>query len=114
MANPSTSVESTAGGAIALKPLSHSNNADSSSVQLVAGDHNHNHNHNHDHDHEHEHSTATSNTEHVAELSNWKFLVIILSVGGVGFLSSFVSGLLTVGLPRTAEDIGLSEDLVFW
>jgi hypothetical protein len=104
MANPSTSVESTAGGAIALKPLSHSNNADSSSVQLVAGDHNHNH----------EHSTATSNTEHVAELSNWNFLVIILSVGGVGFLSSFVSGLLTVGLPRTAEDIGLSEDLVFW
>jgi hypothetical protein len=107
MANPSTSVESTAGGAIALKPLSHSNNADSSSVQLVAGDHIHNH--------EHEHSTATSSTEHhMAELSNWNFLGIILSVGGVGFLSSFVSGLLTVGLPRTAEDIGLSGDLVFW
>lgn len=107
MANPSTSVESTPGGTVALKPLSHSNNADSSSAQqLVSSDHNYN---NH-----HDHSTASSSTDDVTEISNWKFLVIILSVGGVGFLSSFVSGLLTVGLPRTAEDIGLSDDLIFW
>lgn len=108
MGNHSTSVESTAGGAVALKPLSHSNNEDK--MHLVAGDHNLDLNPNHNH----EHSTAGSSTDHEAEISNWKFLVIILSVGGVGFLSSFVSGLLTVGLPRTAEDIGLSEDLVFW
>lgn len=107
MANPSTSVESTLGGAVALKPLSHSNNADGSGVQQLVSD-------NHNHNHHHEHSTASSSTEHVAEISNWKFFGIILSVGGVGFLSSFVSGLLTVGLPRTAEDIGLSDDLIFW
>lgn len=102
MGNPSTSVESTAGGAVALKPLSHSNDADRV------------HDRNSDLNLNHEHSTSGSSTDHVPEISNSKFLVIILAVGGISFLSSFVTGLLTVGLPRTAEDIGLSDDLVFW
>ncbi|KAH8693030.1 putative MFS transporter [Talaromyces proteolyticus] len=47
-------------------------------------------------------------------MSTWRLANIILAVAGVSFLSSFATGVLTIGLPQTAIDIKLSEDLIFW
>lgn len=48
------------------------------------------------------------------DISVWQLVNIVLAVSGISFLGSFTTGLLTIGLPQTAADIGLSEDLILW
>ncbi|RAO65319.1 uncharacterized protein BHQ10_001331 [Talaromyces amestolkiae] len=49
-----------------------------------------------------------------ADISVWQLANIVLAVSGISFLGSFTTGLLTIGLPQTAADVGLSEDLILW
>lgn len=55
-------------------------------------------------------SSSTNN----ADISVWQLANIVLAVSGISFLSSFSTGILTIGLPKTAADIGLLEDLILW
>ena len=41
-------------------------------------------------------------------------VTIILVVSGATFLNSMVNGLLIVGLPTIAKDLGLVSNLIFW
>ena len=41
-------------------------------------------------------------------------VTIILVVSGATFLNSMVNGLLIVGLPTIAKDLGLASNLIFW
>jgi hypothetical protein len=47
-------------------------------------------------------------------LSKGRTIIVIAALAGVNFLSSLTNGLLTVGLPRIANDIGLAEHLLLW
>uniref|UniRef100_A0A093VDF7 Putative MFS-type transporter n=1 Tax=Talaromyces marneffei PM1 TaxID=1077442 RepID=A0A093VDF7_TALMA len=58
-------------------------------------------------------SLSSSTSDH-ADISVWRLANIVLAVSGITFLGSFTTGLLTIGLPQTAQDIGLSEDLILW
>jgi hypothetical protein len=49
-----------------------------------------------------------------ADISTWRLVNIVLAVAGISFLSSFSTGVLIIGIPSTAADIGLSEDLILW
>jgi len=49
-----------------------------------------------------------------ADISVWQLANIVLVVSGISFLGSFTTGLVTIGIPQTAADIGLSEDLILW
>lgn len=44
----------------------------------------------------------------------WQLVNVVLSVAGISFLSSFSTGLITIGIPQTAADVGLSDDLLLW
>ena len=48
------------------------------------------------------------------ELSTLRAAVIIATLTGTTILSSFSNGLMTVGLPRIAKDIGLPSNLLLW
>lgn len=56
-------------------------------------------------------TTPPSKSIKVAKL---KSTLIVLTLAGVSFLNTLGSGLLTVALPRIAEDIGLAENLLLW
>ncbi|UKZ82606.1 hypothetical protein TrVFT333_010399 [Trichoderma virens FT-333] len=47
-------------------------------------------------------------------LSNGRTVIVIAALSAVNFLSSLSTGLLTIGLPRMALDIGLPEYLIAW
>lgn len=47
-------------------------------------------------------------------LSNGRTIIVIATLSAVNFLSSFSNGLLTIGLPRMALDIGLPDYLIAW
>ena len=49
-----------------------------------------------------------------AELSKGRTMTIIATLTGTTVVSSFSSGLLTVGLPKMAEDLGLPGNLLLW
>ena len=49
-----------------------------------------------------------------AKLSRLRSTLIIITLAGVSFLNTLGSGLLTVALPRIANDIGLQESLLLW
>lgn len=57
---------------------------------------------------------SSSSSNDTADLPTWRLVNILLVVGGMSFLTSFSTGVLTIGIPRTAVDIGLSEDLILW
>ena len=57
------------------------------------------------HDH-HEH--------HYHMKSKWQQFVLIASVSGCTFLNSLGNGLLTVGTPTMARDLGLDKSLELW
>jgi hypothetical protein len=59
-------------------------------------------------------TASFSSTPDHADISVWQLANIVLAVSGISFLGSFTTGLLTIGLPQTAADIGLSEDLILW
>ncbi|KAL8786850.1 MAG: hypothetical protein Q9195_008043 [Heterodermia aff. obscurata] len=48
------------------------------------------------------------------KLSRLRSTLIIITLAGVSFLNTMGSGLLTVALPRIANDIGLQESLLLW
>lgn len=48
------------------------------------------------------------------KLSRLRSTLIIMNLAGVSFLNTLGSGLLTVALPRIANDIGLQESLLLW
>lgn len=41
-------------------------------------------------------------------------ILIIIVLTGVNFLGSLCNGFITVGLPRIASDLSLSENLILW
>ena len=47
-------------------------------------------------------------------LPHGRAIIVIASLAGVNFLSSVTNGLLTVGLPRMASDVGLPQHLLLW
>lgn len=47
-------------------------------------------------------------------LSRSRTVLVIATLTGVTFANSMSTGLLTVGLPRIAADLSLSEDLLLW
>ena len=49
-----------------------------------------------------------------SELSMARTAVVIATLTGTTVVSSFSNGLLTVGLPRMAEDINLPANLLLW
>lgn len=59
-------------------------------------------------------TAASLSSSHNADISVWQLANIVLAVSGISFLGSFTTGLLTIGLPQTAADVGLSEDLILW
>lgn len=58
--------------------------------------------------------TAEAEAADAADIPVWRLVNIVLAVAGISFLSSFSTGVLTIGLPRTAADVGLPEDLTLW
>ena len=48
------------------------------------------------------------------ELSKSRAVVVIATLTGTTVVSSFSTGLLTVGLPRMAEDVNLPASLLLW
>lgn len=50
----------------------------------------------------------------IPQRSALQSVTIILVVSGVTFLNSMVNGLLIVGLPTIANDLGLASNLIFW
>lgn len=57
-------------------------------------------------------STAAERPAHV--LSKQRTIIAIATLSAVSFLSSLSTGLLTIGLPRMAVDIGLPDYLIAW
>ncbi|PCG99259.1 Major facilitator superfamily domain, general substrate transporter [Penicillium occitanis (nom. inval.)] len=57
-------------------------------------------------------ASLSSTSDH--DISVWQLANIVLAVSGISFLGSFTTGLVTIGIPQTAVDIGLSEDLILW
>jgi hypothetical protein len=47
-------------------------------------------------------------------LKEGRIVVIIIVLTGVNFLGSLCNGFITVGLPRIASDLSLSEHLILW
>jgi hypothetical protein len=47
-------------------------------------------------------------------LKEGRIVVIIIVLTGVNFLSSLCNGFITIGLPRIASDLSLSEHLILW
>ena len=47
-------------------------------------------------------------------LKEGRIVVIIIVLTGVNFLASLCNGFITVGLPRIASDLSLSEHLILW
>lgn len=48
------------------------------------------------------------------EQSLWTSTLIIVTLSGLTLTSSMTTGLLTVGLPRMATDLSLSDSLLLW
>ncbi len=53
-------------------------------------------------------------TDSDAQLSNGKTVAVIGTISGITMVSSFSTGLLTVGLPRMAQDLNLASNLLLW
>lgn len=49
-----------------------------------------------------------------AQISKERTSIVIATLSAVSFLSSLSTGLLTIGLPRMAVDIGLPDYLIAW
>lgn len=49
-----------------------------------------------------------------ARISKERSIIVIATLSAVSFLSSLSTGLLTIGLPRMAVDIGLQDYLIAW
>jgi hypothetical protein len=47
-------------------------------------------------------------------LKEGRIIVIIAALTGVNFLGSLCNGFITIGLPRIASDLSLSEHLILW
>jgi len=47
-------------------------------------------------------------------LKEGRIIVIIASLTAVNFLGSLCNGFLTIGLPKIASDLSLSEHLILW
>jgi hypothetical protein len=47
-------------------------------------------------------------------LKQGRIIVIIIALTGVNFLGSLCNGFITIGLPRIASDLSLSEHLILW
>jgi hypothetical protein len=47
-------------------------------------------------------------------LKQGRIIVIIIVLTGVNFLGSLCNGFITIGLPRIASDLSLSEHLILW
>lgn len=58
--------------------------------------------------------TETSDSAGVRNPANGRTVVMIATLTGVNFLSSLSTGLLTVGLPQMASDVGLPAHLLLW
>lgn len=56
--------------------------------------------------------TAAEGPAHV--LSKERTIIVIATLSAVSFLSSISTGLLTIGLPRMAVDMGLPDYLIAW
>lgn len=49
-----------------------------------------------------------------AQLSKGRTVTVIGTLTGITLVSSFSTGLLTVGLPRMASDLALAKNLLLW
>lgn len=47
-------------------------------------------------------------------LSRWHTILVISNLTGIAFAGSMSTGLLTIGLPRIATDLTLSQNLLLW
>jgi len=66
-----------------------------------------------------EDAKSTSSLRNPIDLENrslkeGRIIVIIASLTAVNFLGSLCNGFLTIGLPKIASDLSLSEDLILW
>jgi hypothetical protein len=57
---------------------------------------------------------APSFAPKASNLFKGRIIITIAALAGVSFLSSFSTGLLTIGLPGMGADIDLTEDLLVW
>lgn len=47
-------------------------------------------------------------------LKRSRVVLVVIQLSAVGFIGSMCSGLLTVGIARMAEDLGLERGLIYW
>lgn len=47
-------------------------------------------------------------------LSRWHTILVISNLTGIAFAGSMSTGVLTIGLPRIATDLTLSQNLLLW
>lgn len=64
-------------------------------------------------------SCEYGSTENVSEdqrtnFSRTRAVILITTLTGITFVGSMSTGLLTIGLPLIATDLGLSENLLLW
>ena len=62
----------------------------------------------------HEQFTTEEREPHREPLSRWHAILLIANLTGITFVGSMSTGLLTVGIPRIADDVGLSQSLLLW
>ena len=61
------------------------------------------------------HERAESLTQHASgEISKAKGAIVIVTVSSMTLLNSMLNGVLTVGLPKIAEDLALQGNLLLW
>lgn len=59
-------------------------------------------------------STRSESKIDYPSLSKRRSAVVFLSLTGITTASSLTTGLLTVALPKMAEDLGLSQNILLW
>ncbi|KAI9797223.1 MAG: hypothetical protein M1835_001579 [Candelina submexicana] len=57
---------------------------------------------------------SESLSHHENDVSRTRMVVVIATVAGMTLVNSLLTGLLTVGLPAIALDVGLEENLLLW
>jgi hypothetical protein len=59
-------------------------------------------------------STENISDDQRTNLSRTRAVILITTLTGITFVGSMSSGLLTIGLPWIAADLGLPENLLLW
>lgn len=57
---------------------------------------------------------SESLSHHENDVSRTRMAVVIATVAGMTLVNSLLTGVLTVGLPSIAQDVGLKENLLLW